>query len=315
MGEKEISQTRETPIVVTPFFEIPILGKFSRKNVIIEDTKETIPRSPVLQRRIDEIWKEEKRKAARSGIKFENRPSVVLISRKLENGKLYLKLGRGMYKDFIGVLNPTIRNQHPEFIHQHLIVSSVIETKDGYFTLNERSQKVREYHKWLGSFGGVGDVADVDRQGKINPFQWALTEISEESGIQFQEINSLKCLGIVKDKFPGFTEEVIMFAAKTYLTKSEIEEKQGKMELEEGPSVFLPQKPDEISKKVLWFSKIMVPDAAAILALLGRQKFGEEWFRYVIGRLRRRGNTYSHLTEKQRRELEERLILRFAKLT
>src|SRR3990172_7971516 len=99
-----------------------------------------------------------------------------------------------------------------------------------------------------------------------------------------------------------------MFKTKTSLTKDEIEKQQQNQHLEEGECVLVLANPDEIRKKVLEFSKIFVSDGAAILILYGRRKFGEEWFNFVINRLRRRGSIYTSLTEQQRNIIEQRLI-------
>lgn len=312
MTEVEVSPIEKSQGIVTPFFEIPIFGHFSKSNLEIEDTQQTNLKSAELQRRIEENWERLKEEVLKRGGKLENRPKVYVIDISRQDAILHLKLGRTTYKDFVGTCNTAIRLQTPEVIPRLLSVASILETSDHFLVLIERSQQVFQYPGWVGSLSGTVEVDDTDENGKIDPFKAAQKEIAEEVGIELIDISSLECLGFMRDRISG--TESMVFQAKTSLTKSQIEEKQKEKALEEGKSVFVTTTPKEVGKRILELSKIFEPDGAAILTLLGREKFGENWFNFILRRLQRRGNVYAKLTQEQREILENRLISKLGRM-
>lgn len=268
---------------------------------------ETLFKPPELRRIIEENWERRNEEASKRGITLVNRPKVLLMNFEQKEQKLRLKLGRSDYKDFIGTVDSEFSLEHPELVPRLLAVCSVLETSDDYVLINER-QNVSRFLNWLGGLGGDVELDDVDENGQIDPFRAALREASEETRISQQDIETPESLGFMKGVRTGV--RVMMFRAKTHLTKKEIEEIQQKEGLEEGRSLFIKIVPDEMRKEVLWFSKIFVVDASAILTLLGRERFGEEWFQFMLARLRRRGNVYDSIGLDKRRELEDKLVER-----
>lgn len=313
MSEAELTEPIQNSEVINPFFEIPIEGSFSKDKIVIQDTQETIERPNKVQAKIEENWLRRRHEVEQRGGELIDRPKVILLDTQIKDDKLYLKLGRGRYKDFVGTYETELHDSDPALVPRNFSISALLETTDGYIVLLKRSQGVFQYPNWISTFGGSVEPEDVDDMGNIDPFKAVTREVSEEAGITPESIHDIKCLGFTKDIHTKV--EDMMFQAKTSLTKDEIEKQQQNQHLEEGECVLVAVNPDEIRKKVLEFSKIFVSDGTAILTLYGRRKFGEEWFNFVINRLRRRGSIYSSLTDQQRQIIEQRLIERLGKVT
>jgi len=313
VSEAELTEPTKNSEVVNPFFEIPIEGSFPKEKITIQDTQETIERPNEVQEKIEENWLKRRHEVDQRGGKLIDRPKVILIDTQIKDDKLYIKLGRGHYKDFVGTYGTELHDTNPELVPRNFSISALLETADGYIVLLKRSQRVFQYPSWISTFGGSVEPEDVDDKGSIDPFKTVSREVSEEAGISPESINDIQCLGFTRDIHTKV--EDMMFQAKTSLTKDEIEKQQQNQHLEEGECVLVLANPDEIRKKVLEFSKIFVSDGAAILTLYGRRKFGKEWFSFIIDRLKRRGNVYASLTEQQRKIIEQRLIEKLGRVT
>src|SRR3990167_7125296 len=306
MSEAESGEPARNKEIVTPFFKLPIVGTFPRDKIVIQGTSETIIRPKEIQKRIDDNWQKRRHEVEARGGQLVDRPKINLIEVQVKDDKLHIKLGRGKYKDFVGTYETELQDTNPELVPRNFSISALLATADNHLVLLRRSRTVFQYPTWVSTFGGSVEPEDVDENGNVDPFKTVTREVSEESGISQETINDIQCLGFTKDMKTKV--EDMMFLAKTRLTKKQIQEQQMDQHLEEGASVFVLSDPDEVRKKVLEFSKVFVSDGAAILALYGRQKFGEDWFSFVINRLKRRGNVYASLTEQQRKIIEQRLI-------
>lgn len=312
MSESEVQPINLSEVIVTPFFEIPVSDHFSKGEVQIIDSEQNFKVDDKFEQRVDEIWQERKKQIEAAGGHLEDRPKLVVLNNTIESGKLCLTLGHSSYKYYVGSIDPTLRFEiGPEHLPKFLGAAALLETSDNYLVLDERSQSVFQYNGWLSVFAGSTELSDIDANGVIDPFTTAIREVEEETGVEDMEISDIQCLGYTTDKFTD--SEAMLFHIKTTLTKVELEDFQRNKKLDEGKSVFVPADADEIRKKILEFSKVFVSDGASVLTLFGRDKFGQEWFNNVIERLNRRGNIYNSLTDKQRKTLEDRLILRLAR--
>jgi len=286
-----------------PFFEIPVRGRYTRGQVNVIYGGEEIQRPPEVIKQIDREW--EKQLAA--GKKLSNNELLILLDRKVQDGRLTLKLGNGYYKDYVGTYD--LRMTHPEWAPQLLTTATCLETADGFLVLNERKE-VFKYPGWVGSFGGVADKSDVNEEGNIDPFKTAIRETSEEAGIPEEDLTEIVCMGVMRD--PKTNIEVVLFRSKTNLTKEEIEQGQN-TDKQEGSNIYLPIEEEKMKLKALDFAKTTVTDALAVVALVGEEKFGDEWLDHLIKRLKRRGDVYASLSEEQRKEIESRKIERVPK--
>jgi len=312
VSEAELTEPTKNSEVINPFFEIPIEGSFPKDKIAIQDTQETIERPNEVQEKIEENWLKRRHEVEQRGGRLVDRPKVILLDTQIKADKLYIKLGRGRYKDFVGTYETELHDTNLELVPRNFSISALLETADGYIVLLKRSKRVFQYPSWISTFGGSVEPEDVDDKGNIDPFKTVTREVSEEAGISPESIHDIQCLGFTKDIHTKV--EDMMFQAKTLLTKDEIEKQQRNQHLEEGESVMVLANPDEIRRKVLEFSKIFVSDGVAILALYGRRKFGEEWFNFVINHLRRRGSIYASFSEQQRNIIEDRLIERLGRV-
>ncbi len=312
MSESEVQPTNLSEGIVTPFFEIPVSGHFSREEVEITDSKLDFEFDNKFQKRINEIWQKKKKQIEEKGGHLEDRPKLVVLDNSIKSGKLCLTLGHSSYKDYVGSTDPKLRYLiGAERLPKFLGAAALLETSDNFLVLNERSQSVFQYNGWLSVFAGSTELEDLNVNGVIDPFTTAIRETKEETEVENMEIADIKCLGYMVDSFTD--AEAMLFHVKTTLTKVELESLQRNKNLDEGKSVFIPIDAGEVRKKILEFSKVFVSDGASVLTLFGRDKFGQEWFNNVVERLNRRGKVYNSLTDKQRQILEDKLILRLAR--
>lgn len=311
-----MSESSESkPVIETPFFEVPFEGEFSRDQVIIEDDPQVTDLPEEVMGKVESAWQKKTAEvAARGGTIFDN-TIVTLRGWDVRDGKLFLKLGRTTYKNLVAFVfdnDHPLKLDYPNLSPNSLASSTLVETSDGYLALNERSQTVSHYPGWIGLYGGVADLTQIDDQGRVNPFVTAEKEIEEESHIPPETLVNIKALGFSRDLATGLNE--MIFSASTSLTKAEIETKQKGQGLEEGGTIFVPATAEDLRKKVLEYSKITTTDALAPLVLYGRKKFGEEWFGFVIQRLKRRGEVYTQKLDAEKRKLlEQKLVARLSR--
>lgn len=310
--ETETAQNTPSKEVTTSFFKLPIEGNFPKDKIVVQDTQEIIKRPKEIEQQIERNWVKRQQEVKQRGGKLFDSQRVILLNTQVKDGKLNIKLGRGRYKDIVGTYGSEIQNSNPELVPRNFSVSILPETTDGYLILHKRNNTVFLSPDWISTFGGSVDPEDVDGSGNVDPFISVAREVSEEVGISSESIHDIKCLGFIRDTHTKV--EDMMFLASISMTKEEIEKQQEGQSLEEGTSVFVPINAVEVRKKLLEFSKVFVSDGAAILALYGRREFGEEWFNFVISRLKRRGKVYESLTDKQREIIEQRLIKRLGRV-
>lgn len=312
MSESEVQPINLSEKIVTPFFEIPVSGHFSKGEVEIIDTGQNFKVEDKFKKRIEEIWQSRKNQVEAKGGHLQDRPKLVVLDKSIKSGKLSLILGHSSYKYYVGLGEPELKSViSQEKLPKFLGAAALLETSDGYLVLNERSQTVFQYNGWLSVFTGSTEPDDLGDDGVVDPFVTAIRETREEVQVDNMEIADIVCLGYMTDKL--ICADMMLFHIKTTLTKEGLENIQRNKNLDEGKSVFLPINADDVRKKVLEFSKVFVSDGASVLALFGKDKFGQDWFENVINRLRRRGNVYNLLSDEQRKSLEDRLILRLTR--
>lgn len=253
--------------IVRPIFDLPIVGRFSRMDVVINDSCTSIYRPPDIQQVIDDNWALRLQEVNERGGSLEDRQKVLLLNRAIEDDRLIIGLGRDYYRNFVGTyFNQEIRQNCPDMVPQLLSVTALLETSDNYLVLNKRSQAVFQYPGWISGLGGPVEADDVNERGEIDPFVAAIREISEETGIDGQQVVRIECTGFMRDLVTGI--EDMTFFAQTVLTREEIETAQVNIAPKEGESVFMAADGQEI-QRVLAHERL-VSDAAALLTLFGK---------------------------------------------
>jgi len=273
--------------ITAPTFEIGIIGKFSRKNVTVSDNKAGFVLPPDVQNRVNEIWD-----ARPADIPLEDRQNLILIGKNQQGDRLHLQVGRGLYRTHYAFRSDSrLADQYPELIPQLFTVAAILKTSDDYLVLNHRSGQVFRFPKWIGALGGSVEMDDTDKTGKIDPFISAAREISEEVGIERNDIKKIRCLGFMRDRLTNI--EVMLFTADTQLTKGQIEKKQSAKPSREGENIFLPVDPKKVAEQLARFSLATVTDASALLTIFGQERFGQEWLNNAIARINLRADIYT----------------------
>ena len=188
MSESEVQPINLSEAVITPFFEIPVSGHFSRDEVEITDTSQEFELDGELQQQVEKVWQARKKEVEAKDGHLEDRPKLVVLDNSIKSGKLCLTLGHSSYKYYVGLTDPGLRSQvGVEQLPRFLGAAALLETADNYLVLNERSQTVFQYNGWLSVFAGSTELNDLDADGVIDPFTTAIREVKEETGVEDME--------------------------------------------------------------------------------------------------------------------------------
>lgn len=206
----------ETPREIENKAKILVMGNFGEDEIETEMTDRGMPENPESRRKIEEEWASKAKPGWFVGplVRLEN------FNLTLE-GKLSLTLGRTDFKEYVGSRDlESLRKYGYEGISSPLSTSTAIITSDGRMIIAQRVSG--DASGSIDTIGGYVDPEkDVDQKGKIDIFQAARREITEETGINESEITEMCCLGLSYE-YTGLCHPVASFVIKTPLTAEEI---------------------------------------------------------------------------------------------
>jgi 8-oxo-dGTP pyrophosphatase MutT (NUDIX family) len=191
-------------------FEILHDGIFREENlhcVLLEGSKIY---SEETERKVENIWKENSSENLFNGDVFS------LIKSEKVGNELHYWLQKTEYKYFYG----TNLQKNPLERADILAVCAVIETSDDYILLGKRSENLAESALQWHVIGGSIDAVTVSQETAFFAIQ---KEISEETGISNQDLESILCLGLGKNN--EISKPEFLFFAKLKITKKTVEDK------------------------------------------------------------------------------------------
>lgn len=217
----ESSPQNESPKEVENKAKVLVIGTFGPDDIAIETTDRRIVCGQELEQKIENEWAPKADKGWFAG------PLVRLEEFDLStDGKLSLILGRTDFKEYIGLRDlKSLRRFGYEGLANPLSTSSVLVTSD---------QKIIVIQKLRGDASGSIDVLggyvhpekDIDPTTKeLSIFKAAKREITEESGVEENEISQVWCLGLSYE-YADLCHPVVSFVAQTSLSSEEIKRRQ-----------------------------------------------------------------------------------------
>ena len=128
-------------------------------------------------------------------------------------GHLHLDVSVTSYKWFYGT-----NGEHPEWPQRAdgVGTSAVLLTGDGWLLFGRRAASLAFYPGWAHPFGGcLEPAADIDLLTEME------RELTEEIGLRPEEIDDLRCVGLVRT--PKLQQPELLYLAPTRLTRAELE--------------------------------------------------------------------------------------------
>jgi 8-oxo-dGTP pyrophosphatase MutT (NUDIX family) len=230
-------------------------------------------RVPEVEALVERAWQEAKR---RPGVQLFDGPMTRLEESGVRpDGRLYLVLSRTSYKHFLGtnLTRPDIARRYgPQVLANPVGLSAALETTDGYLLLGRRTNTVAYYPGRIHPFAGAlepGDGPDV--------FGAVLRELHEELSLERDELDHLRCAGLVEDD--ALRQPELIFLARCRLSRRRVEENVDPVEHHGVYAV--PATAERVGGATS--DPALTPVAVASLLLWGRARFGDEWFRTSRG--------------------------------
>lgn len=211
--------------------------------------------------RIEQVWSEKFKEAIQKGKSLFAGPQYRLSSYGiLEDGRIRLELGPTDYREFIGTnveagKDPEYmtallqrgkerHNDEDAYFSNTLAVCSVVETSDGKIVVGLRSDKVAEYPRCWHTVGGHPNPVHY-QPTKADLFDAMAREVTGELGIDYDEIENMRLIGLVRNSRTRKPE--LLFQSKIYASFEDIKERRIKSERDEHFTFFGISSIDELA--------------------------------------------------------------------
>ena len=238
---------------------------WSESQVTVQWTANTRRRVSQVESAIESAWQAA---LARPGVHLFDGPMCRLESWTVYQNKLCLHISESSYKLFLGtnMAHPEFAAEFgPEVMANPVGVSPALRTADQQLLLGRRNASLAYYPGRVHPFAGSMEPSDA------GPFATARRELGEELSLHPEEIADLKCTGIAQDQ--SLLQPELIFAARTILTRAQIESRLDKVEHDAIWSI--PATTDAIQAAVTQ-DKFLTPVAIAALVYWGRMNWGPE---------------------------------------
>jgi 8-oxo-dGTP pyrophosphatase MutT (NUDIX family) len=195
-------------------FFIDATGAFGPGEIIVQWSAQRRTSSDLIERLIEQAWREELASAAKFGRDLFNGNLCRLIDWSSAEGKMSLTLGPATFKEFIGTntRHPDLRYRFgPEALANPLGVSAALVSNDGFILLGRRSNRVAVYPNSIHPIGGIMDFTEP-MTSIPNPFDVMLRELDEETSLSGDAVQGIFCLGMVRDRLT-FQPELVFDVA------------------------------------------------------------------------------------------------------
>lgn len=299
----------------TPFFRVLAIGPFSRTQIKVTDSGEALFLPEETQGRINRKWDQANEERLAGGKK----PMIdALLPRLISfgiapEGSLIIGLGSTGYKQYWGTrhLPDETRRELKWDLANPLAGTALVVSADGQILYSQRDLEKWDRPGALEVPGGMVDL-DADRRGEgIDLIKTVEREIREEQAIQPGELADIKLVGLVYEQFQD--------AAPTYVCLAKLEKSVSQDTIDkrirdqEGRPIWLSTK-DPVALTKMFLSLSVSSTAVTLASFYFYLKTfhpevtyqGDNLADWYLGRLRKRGEAYRGLDEKQTAELQKR---------
>jgi 8-oxo-dGTP pyrophosphatase MutT (NUDIX family) len=229
---------------------------------------------PDVEAAIERAWAEASR---RPGVMLFDGPMCRLESWQASPARLSLVLSRTSYKPFLGtnLSNPQLADRYGKNILANPVgVSPALETADGFLLLGRRNASVAYYPGRVHPFAGALDPDDgvATTGGAPNVFTAVRRELAEELSLAADDIDDIRCTGIVEDR--ALRQPELIFRVTSTRTRTDVEAKVDRAE--HHATCAVPATSPGVES--LLSDAALTPVAVASLLLWGRARWGVQWF-------------------------------------
>lgn len=263
-------------------FSILMQGRFAPDAVrVIFDERER-PSTPALNALIEAEWAPRLAEAQRENrLLFNGELLRYMSHRVIEAPRQFeLTVGPTCYRDFVGTNlynNVRVAEFGWESFSNPVGTTATLLTRDGRICYGRRSMQVAFHAGYVHTFGGALEPGDRDAAGAIDVFDSVRRELHEEVGLRADELDSLICVGLIRDT--EILQPELLFEARVPLTTAELIERWSEAEArdEHHELVDLADAPEAIVPFIKTCGKI-APVAVGALMLHGLHRWGQTWY-------------------------------------
>lgn len=266
-----------------PPFKVDVFGEFAEGQVVIHWRDEPRPPHAVLDQLISDTWDRLCRQSRIEGTWLYNGRMLRYLRHRLENGKLIVEAGPTDYAAFMATnyLHPHRGEEFGWENYSHPIgISATVITADEWLLCGRRSQRVACMAGYAHTFGGTIEPDEMLPDGTFDAFASLRRELSEELGLQENEIDRLICLGLIRDG--RIRQPELILDAYVKLSKSDITGRirPGHMHEEHTEVLACRDEPESILP-FLQSTPRIAPVLVGAIMQHGRYCFGTSWYEQI----------------------------------
>lgn len=280
-----------------PFF-ILMQGRFAADRVRVIHDPRARPTTPQLDALIETEWLPRLAEAQREHRLLFNGELLRYVGHRIIEGpqgavnqksQFELSVGPTCYRDFVGT-NLYNNRRVAEFgwksFSNPVGTTATLLTADGRICYGRRSMQVAFHAGYVHTFGGALEPGDRDAAGDIDVFDSVRRELHEEVGLLPHELESLICVGLIRDT--EILQPELLFEATVPLTTADLIERWSKAEArdEHHELVDLPDDADAIMPFIRGCGKIAAVAVGALM-LHGLHRWGQDWYDHAADELTR----------------------------
>lgn len=269
-------------------YSVLMQGRFPPQRVcIVLDPRER-PTTAQLDALIEAEWLPRLADAHRDGRLLFNGELLRYVGHRVLDGRLFeLTVGPTCYRDFVGT-NLYNNRRVDEFgwaaFSNPVGTTATLLTADGRICYGRRSMQVAFHAGHVHTFGGALEPGDRDANGAIDVFDSVRRELLEEVGLCPDELESLTCVGLIRDT--EILQPELLFEARVPLTTADLIERWTTAEArdEHHELIDLPNEPDAVVPFIRSCGEI-APVAIGALMLHGLHQWGQAWYDRAVHEL------------------------------
>ncbi|HUS48299.1 MAG TPA: hypothetical protein VNA25_27505 [Phycisphaerae bacterium] len=269
-------------------FLLDCVGSFTEQQLQVIASPQRRETSPEIDAIIESTWLAELECARQAGRRLYDGQLFRLIDHTCHGQQLTLTVGPVSFKEFLGtnLTHAYLRYLHgPEVLGDVLGVSAAVRSRDGFLVLGRRSQRVAYHAGRIHPIGGVVESAGPD-QPPPHPARVMIRELTEEMNLAANDVETILCLGLVRDKH--IVQPELIFDVVAGADVSQLRRLRQKQHLTEEHTELLPVRdhPAAVVGFIEQNFRELTPVGLAALLLHGLHHWGSGWFATTRGYLR-----------------------------
>ncbi len=268
-------------------FDILAFGDYPPNAVTVRHDAAPRTTCDALERLIADEWNRRTAAAEREGRLLFNGEQFRYVAHEVCDGRLTLTVGPTCYRDFVGtnLFNPHRLDEFGWAAFANPVgTTATLHTADDCLVFGRRSGRVAYHGGHLHTFGGALEPGDRAPDGAIDSFASVKRELGEELGLKPDELEPLRCVGLIRDR--EIFQPEMLFEARIPLSLADLltrwsraeaaDEHAGLAVVRTDPSLVVPFLRDR---------RPVATVAAGALLLFGRAAWGEAWFNQTADEL------------------------------